>query len=104
MLSTQLRSLHCRLITHKSLSLVDFPPLPGSKASHTFMERLAAYCDTLRITIGVYLEDLSRPKSFLVLDFFFFSDDDWLGWVELLSMDEAILGLDAEDAREARAS
>ena len=43
-------------------------------------------------------------STFLVLDFFFFSDDDWLGWVEPLSMEEAILGLDAEDAREARAS
>jgi len=46
MLSTQLRPLQCKLITHKSLSLVDFLPLPGSKASHTFMERLADYCDT----------------------------------------------------------
>ena len=48
--------------------------------------------------------DIHSTSTFLVLDFFFFSDDDWLGWVELLSMDEAILGLDAEDAREARAS
>ena len=38
-------------------------------------------------------------STFLVLDFFFFSDG-WLG----PSKDEAILGLDAEDAREARAS
>ena len=43
-------------------------------------------------------------STFLVLDFFFFSDDDWLGWAEPPSIDEAILGLDAEDAREARAS
>ena len=43
-------------------------------------------------------------STFLVLDIFFFSDDDWLGWVEPLSMEEAILGLDAEDAREARVS
>ena len=47
--------------------------------------------------------DIHSTSTFLVLDFFFFSDDSWLGWVELPSMDEAILGLDADDAREARA-
>ena len=43
------------------------------------------------------------PSTFLVFDFFFFSDDGWFGWAEVPSMEEAILGLEAEEAREARA-